>query len=432
MNKTIIGVVGLGYVGLPLAVGLSKYFKVVGFDVDHVKILELQNNFDRNGQMVNEEITKGDITYTVDSNELCIANFFIIAVPTPVNARNHPDLSYIKNATRSVGRALNRGDVVVYESTVYPGLTENYCIPELEEMSTLDVGLDFNVGYSPERINPGDSKHTLDKVTKIISAQNGKTLDRIEEVYSTICPSLYKAPDIRTAEAAKVIENAQRDINVAFMNELAIIFDAMGINTHEVLKAARTKWNFLDFVPGLVGGHCISVDPYYLAYQSQAHGYTPEVILSGRKINDSMGKYIAHKHMKEIIKNNQSLDCHTVGIFGLTFKENISDLRNSKVFDIISEFKSMGVEVIAHDPLVTRGDVINYCGSINMNEAIVPILSKVDSALICVAHNAYRDVDWSKMIRAQVPVAKNFLLGDIKNVYTPDGFERNNFKRWAL
>jgi UDP-N-acetyl-D-galactosamine dehydrogenase len=339
-KKDIIAVIGLGYVGLPLAAHLSRNFKVIGYDNNEVNITELKNGHDRTLELTAAELKKADIHFTSDAAELSDCRLFIVAVPTPVDDSHVPDLRAIENASAIIGRRLSSGSCVVYESTVYPGATEDICIPILEKESNLKFGRDFTIGYSPERINPGDKVHTIDNTVKIISASDQSTLDFLEGIYSSIVKAgLHKASSIKVAEAAKVIENTQRDINIALMNELSIIFNKIGIDTIEVLEAAETKWNFLSFRPGLVGGHCIGVDPYYLTYKAQSIGYHPEVILSGRRINDNMGKYVAQRTIKMLIATDKQVHNARVAILGLSFKENVPDIRNTRVTDIITELK---------------------------------------------------------------------------------------------
>ncbi len=336
-KKDIIAVIGLGYVGLPLAAHLSRNFKVIGYDNNEVNILELKNGHDRTLELSDAELKKADIHFTSDAAELSGCRLFIVAVPTPVDDSHVPDLRAIENASAIIGRHLSSGSCVVYESTVYPGVTEDICIPILEKESSLKFGRDFTVGYSPERINPGDKVHTIDNTVKIISASDQSTLDFLEGIYSSIVKAgLHKSSSIKVAEAAKVIENTQRDINIALMNELSIIFNKMGIDTIEVLEAAETKWNFLSFRPGLVGGHCIGVDPYYLTYKAESIGYHPEVILAGRRINDNMGKYVAQQTIKMLIAADKQVHNARVAVLGLSFKENVPDLRNTRVIDIIT------------------------------------------------------------------------------------------------
>ena len=354
-----IAIIGLGYVGLPLATALSEKFSVVGFDVNDVRVTQLNDNNDITGE-VESSILKNlsNLNITNSEKKLQFNNIYIVTVPTPIDNNNEPDLTFLESASELVGRFIEKGDIVVFESTVYPGCTEEFCIPIIEKKSTLKYNIDFFAGYSPERINPGDKVHTIKKIKKVISASNKETLDKLEFIYGSVIEAgIFKASSIKVAEAAKVIENSQRDLNIAFVNELSHIFRKIGIDTHDVLEAAGTKWNFLPFVPGLVGGHCISVDPYYLTYKAEALGYKPEVLLSGRKINDNFPREISTNLIKTL--NEMGLDPEEVkiGIFGLTFKENCPDLRNSKVFDFIEEFLDWGSEVLYCDPHLLEDEI---------------------------------------------------------------------------
>ncbi len=354
-----IAIIGLGYVGLPLATALSEKFSVVGFDVNDVRVTQLNDNNDITGE-VESSILKNlsNLNITNSEKKLQFNNIYIVTVPTPIDNNNEPDLTFLESASELVGRFIEKGDIVVFESTVYPGCTEEFCIPIIEKKSTLKYNIDFFAGYSPERINPGDKVHTIKKIKKVISASNKETLDKLEFIYGSVIEAgIFKASSIKVAEAAKVIENSQRDLNIAFVNELSHIFRKIGIDTHDVLEAAGTKWNFLPFVPGLVGGHCISVDPYYLTYKAEALGYKPEVLLSGRKINDNFPREISTNLIKTL--NEMGLDPEEVkiGIFGLTFKENCPDLRNSKVFDFIEEFLDWGAEVLYCDPHLLEDEI---------------------------------------------------------------------------
>ena len=335
-----IAVIGLGYVGLPLAVLLDTKFNVIGYDINTERVKELRKGFDRTGEISSERLKSCSIEFTDDPGKISEAKVIIVTVPTPIDEHKIPDLGPVKAATRTVGRYMQKGSIVVYESTVYPGVTEEECVPVLEEESGLKWKKDFHVGYSPERVNPGDREHTIDKIVKVVAGDTPEITEFLAQLYgSVITAGVHKAPDIKTAEAAKVIENTQRDLNIALMNELSIIFDKMGIDTKAVLEAAGTKWNFLRFDPGLVGGHCIGVDPYYLTFKAQAVGYHPEVILAGRRINDYMGKFVAENTVKKLIKAGKAVKGSKVLILGITFKENISDIRNSKVIDIYNELK---------------------------------------------------------------------------------------------
>lgn len=348
--KRKIAVVGLGYVGLPVAVSFGKHHEVIGFDISEKRIKELKEGYDRTNEVNNEKLADTNIVFTDDKNELKKADFIIIAVPTPINKHKQPDLTPLLKASETVGSVMNKGTIVVYESTVYPGATEEDCVPVLEKQSNLKSGKDFFVGYSPERINPGDKIHTFETITKVVSGQTPEVLDIVAETYSLVVKAgVHKAASIKVAEAAKVIENTQRDVNIALMNELAVIFDKMNINTRDVLEAAGTKWNFLNFSPGLVGGHCIGVDPYYLTHKAQELGHHPEVILAGRRINDSMAKHIASSIIKHILKKGFSVVGKNINFLGLTFKENTPDLRNTKIIDVINELQDFGLNVIVND-----------------------------------------------------------------------------------
>lgn len=351
-----IGVVGLGYVGLPVALALAKAFPgTVGFDVNRRRVETLTSGVDESDDVPAEELRGNPLRYTSNPEDLRGSSFFVVAVPTPVDENHTPDLTALVRASATVGKVIQRGAVVVYESTVYPGVTQEICGAEIERVSGLKAGVDFHLGYSPERINPGDREHTLERITKVVSGDDAATLDRVASVYASIVPAgIHRAPSIMVAEAAKVIENTQRDLNIALMNELAIIFEKMGIATKDVLDAAATKWNFLRFSPGLVGGHCIGVDPYYLTTKAQQLGYHPDVILAGRRINDGMGAYIAQRVIKLTVNSNYRIRDARIGILGLTFKENVSDLRNSRVPDIVRELQDYRVEVLVHDPLADR------------------------------------------------------------------------------
>ncbi|RJX36290.1 MAG: nucleotide sugar dehydrogenase [Desulfurivibrio sp.] len=362
--QATIAVVGLGYVGLPLAVTFGRLFPTIGFDIKEQAIQSYRNGFDPNGEVSAEEFgVASQISFTSDPAALARADFIVVAVPTPIDNARQPDLSPVRGASVTVGRNMKKGAVVVFESTVYPGTTEEVCVPILERESGMRWQRDFYVGYSPERINPGDREHTLTRIVKVVSGDSAETLDKVAGLYGAIIEAgIYRAGSIKEAEAAKVIENTQRDLNIALMNELAVIFDHLGIDTLNVLKAAGTKWNFLPFRPGLVGGHCIGVDPYYLTYKAETVGYHPQVILAGRRINDGMGKFIAEKTVKCMLAGGINLQQARVGILGLTFKENCPDLRNSKVFDIIQELRSFGITPLVHDPRADGADLQRYFG----------------------------------------------------------------------
>lgn len=424
-----VAVIGLGYVGLPVAVAFAKVTKVIGFDINQKRLEELKANFDRNHEVDTNDLKNSNVYYTDSLDDLKIANFFIVTVPTPVTESNKPDLSLIYKATETVARALKKGDIVVFESTVYPGLTEEECVPILENLSGLKLGRDFGVGYSPERINPGDKAHSFTKIQKVVSGSDQNICDIVAEVYGSVVEAgIHKAPTIKVAEAAKVIENTQRDINIAFMNELSIIFDKLEINTSDVLKAASTKWNFLNFHPGLVGGHCIGVDPYYLTHKAETLGYHPQVILSGRKINDSMGPYIAQKIVKSLVQNGHSLTGATITIFGLTFKENTPDIRNSKIADIINEIKSFGISLQVTDPLANKEDAIHEYGI-----ELTPIhnLRPANAVIMAVAHDDFKTITATELLTKYL-MPQNPIVFGIRTHLSQKDFETKNVSCWYL
>ncbi|WP_426462225.1 nucleotide sugar dehydrogenase [Staphylococcus equorum] len=386
MNRNI-AVVGLGYVGLPVAVTFGNKHKVIGFDINEERIQELKNGYDRTNEVTSENLGKTSIYFTSDSNDLKKADFIIVAVPTPIDKNNKPDLTPLLKASETVGKEITKGTIIVYESTVYPGATEEDCVPVLERHSGLTCGKDFFVGYSPERINPGDKVHTFETITKVVSGQTTEVLDIVADVYSSVVTAgVHKASSIKVAEAAKVIENTQRDVNIALMNELAIIFEKLNIDTNEVLKASGTKWNFLNFKPGLVGGHCIGVDPYYLTHKAQEVGHHPEVILAGRRINDNMSKHIASTIIKEMLKQGLEVQGATINVLGLTFKENCPDLRNTKVIHIVEELKDYGLNVNVNDVEADGSEAEKLFGfSLQSKQE----LSKADALLFAVPHKEY-------------------------------------------
>jgi UDP-N-acetyl-D-galactosamine dehydrogenase len=388
MNETKIAVIGLGYVGLPIALAVSNKFpSTVGFDIDQSRVLNLKRGIDQTGGVKPTILSSSSLKITYDLSDLAEANFFIIAVPTPINLNRTPDLTPLIKASEIVGKVLKQGAVVVYESTVYPGVTEDICGPILARTSELQQGVDFKLGYSPERINPGDEEHTLEKIIKVVSGEDSDTLNKVASIYETIIAAgVYRAPSIKVAEAAKVIENIQRDLNIALMNELALIFDRLSISTRDVLAAARTKWNFLPFSPGLVGGHCIGVDPYYLTTKAEEVGYYPQIILAGRRINDAMGVYVAQRCIKLLTQSRTLIRNAKVAILGLTFKENVPDLRNSRVFDIIQELREFNVEPFIHDPLLNPLKVQHEC-SICLTHW--QDLQALDCLIIAVPHSEY-------------------------------------------
>ena len=389
-RRARIAVVGLGYVGLPLAAAFGRVAEVIGFDISEKKIRELQDGFDATGELSAQELAATRIDYTVDPARLAEAAFLVVTVPTPIDEHNRPDLRPLEAASRTIGRHLRKGAVVVYESTVYPGVTEDVCLPILEAESGLKGGVDFKVGYSPERINPGDKVHTVDKIVKVVSGQDAETLETVAAVYEmVVAAGVHRASGIKVAEAAKVIENTQRDLNIALMNELALIFGRLGIPTKDVLEAAGTKWNFLRFSPGLVGGHCIGVDPYYLTFKAEAIGYQPQVILAGRRINDGMGKHVAEMTVKKLIQADKAVKGSRVLVLGLTFKEDVPDIRNSKVIDIVRELAEYGVEILVHDPIADPEEVKHEYGLDLVGlEAAAP----VDGVVLAVAHERFREL----------------------------------------
>ena len=385
-----LALVGLGYVGLPIALEFAKKISVIGFDINEERLVKIRQGIDPCKELDHAAFEEADIKFTSSVDELREASFFIVAVPTPIDRHNQPDLTPLLSATRSVAHALKRGDYVVYESTVYPGCTEEDCLPILEEISGLKAGVDFKIGYSPERINPGEKVHTLPNTIKIVSGCDGEALDVIAKVYELVVkPGVHRAPNIKVAEAAKIIENTQRDVNIALMNELSIIFSRIGINTYDVLEAAGTKWNFLKFYPGLVGGHCIGVDPYYLVYKASELKYHTQIISAGRFINDTMGGYIAKKLVKKLINMGKGILGARVLVMGMTFKENVADIRNSKVVDIINELKDFGVDVDVVDAYADPEEVKQMYGF----GLIEKPRNNYDAVIVAVSHDAYKDLD---------------------------------------
>ena len=395
-DKRRIALVGLGYVGLPIAVAFGKQGQVIGFDINKTKIEELQRGFDRTGEVSAADIKAANVQYTSEPSALKAADFIIVAVPTPINEALQPDLKALRMVSELIGKNMSANTIVVYESTVYPGVTEDICLPILEKTSGLRSGIDFKVGYSPERINPGDKEHTLEKIVKVVSAQDADSLEVVANTYALVVKAgVYRASSIKVAEAAKVIENTQRDLNIALMNELALIFHRLGIDTKSVLDAAGTKWNFLKFFPGLVGGHCIGVDPYYLTAKAESVGYHPQVILAGRRINNGMGKFVAEQTMKLLGQLSRSVNDIKVAVLGLTFKENVPDLRNSKVPDIVKELQEYGVQVYVHDPIATPEEAIEEYG-IHLSKW--EELKDIDGLVISVGHRAYADMGLQKLL----------------------------------
>ena len=427
-RRNKIAVVGLGYVGLPLAVQLSAYFEVIGFDLKTKRIQELKSGFDRTLEVSASQLGKAGLVYTDKPDDLADCRLLIVAVPTPIDESRIPDLSPLRGASKTVGRHLQKGSCVVYESTVYPGATKEVCVPILEVESGLKFGRDFTVGYSPERINPGDKVHTLDKITKIVSGSDPATCDLLAKVYGKVVKAgIHKAGSIKVAEAAKVIENTQRDLNIALMNELAKIFDICGIDTQEVLEAAGTKWNFLPFRPGLVGGHCIGVDPYYLTFKAEALGYHPEMILAGRRINDGMGKHVAERAVKMLIGAGKQVRGARVAILGITFKEDVPDLRNTKVIDIISELKDYGVDVLINDPLADMGEARQYYG---VELRPLDRIKDADAVILAVMHKDYREIGLEG-IRGLCN-GSNALVIDVKGCFSPQEAQKLGITYWRL
>ncbi|MFZ3588952.1 nucleotide sugar dehydrogenase [Bacillus sp. DJP31] len=447
-----ISLIGLGYVGMPIAVAFAKKIDVIGFDVNKEKIELYKNGIDPTKEVGNEVIKSTSVEFTSDEARLREAKFHIVAVPTPVKEDRTPDLTPIESASRTLGRNLTKGSIVIFESTVYPGVTEDICVPILEKESGLKCGVDFKVGYSPERINPGDQEHRLETIIKVVSGMDEETLDIAAKVYELVVEAgVYRAESIKVAEAAKVIENAQRDINIAFMNELSIIFNKMDIDTKAVLEAAGTKWNFLKFSPGLVGGHCIGVDPYYLTYKAEQMGYYSQIILSGRKINDDMGKYVAESTVKKMIKANKQINGAKVAIFGVAFKENCPDVRNTKVVDVIKELEEYGIEVKVVDPVVDKEDLWH---EYRINPSSMEEIKEMDAVIFAVPHEEFKEIglkDIKKMygtteilaLEAMKEVAaaseyeldteiNNCVLMDIKGMFNRKEAEQMGFLYWRL
>lgn len=425
-----ISLVGLGYVGMPIAVAFSKKVKVVGYDLNAKKIELYKSGVDPTNEVGDEAIKNCTVDFTADETKLREAKFHIVAVPTPVNDDHTPDLTPVEGASEILGRNLTKGSVVVFESTVYPGVTEEICVPILERESGLKCGTDFKIGYSPERINPGDKVHRLETIKKIVSGMDEETLDTVAKVYELVVKAgVHRAESIKVAEAAKVIENSQRDINIAFMNELSIIFNKMGIDTKSVLEAAGTKWNFLKFYPGLVGGHCIGVDPYYLTYKAEELGYHSQIILSGRRINDDMGKYVAENTVKDLIKADVSIKNAKIAILGFTFKENCPDTRNTKIIDIYNELKEYGITAVIADPAADSDEAKRLYGIefVDMSE-----IKDCDAVILAVAHEQFKSLtmdDFDKMFKNSDN--KNVLI-DIKGILDRKEYENAGYIYWRL
>ena len=409
MNKKL-AIIGLGYVGLPLAVEFGKKFETIGFDINKERIEELKEGYDRTLEVDSENLKSAKkLSFTTELDDIKDANIYIVTVPTPIDSFKRPDLTPLLKASETVGKVLKKGDIVIYESTVYPGATEEDCVPILEKFSGLKFNKDFFCGYSPERINPGDKEHTVTKIKKVTSGSTPEVAKEVDELYKSIIEAgTHLAPSIKVAEAAKVIENAQRDINIAFVNELAMIFNKMGIDTNAVLEAAATKWNFLKFKPGLVGGHCIGVDPYYLTHKAQQLGYNPEIILAGRRLNDNMGIFVANQVVKLMIKKGKRIEGSKILVLGITFKENCPDIRNSRVIDVINELKDFGCNVEVYDPWADKEEVKREYGINLLTKEDNIDLSKYDAIVVAVAHDEFKKMDIKK--------SDNQVIYDIKGI----------------
>jgi len=423
-----VAIVGLGYVGLPVAVAFGRQRPTIGYDLSKKRIENLRHHVDATGEVSTADLMQArQLRATPYPTELAEADFIIVAVPTPINAARQPDLSPLESASETVGRYMKPGATVVYESTVYPGATEEVCVPILERASGMRWRQDFHVGYSPERINPGDKTHTFTEIQKVVSGDDAATLEKVAELYASVVKAgVYQASSIRVAEAAKVIENTQRDLNIAFVNELAIIFERMGLDTHEVLKAAGTKWNFLPFRPGLVGGHCIGVDPYYLTHKAELMGYHPEVILAGRRINDSMGSHIARKTVQQMIHAGRNIKGARVNVLGLTFKEDVPDIRNSKVIDIIRELHEFGVETFVHDPQASPEDALHEYG---VRLADWDSLPAADALILAVSHRRYLEMPTQTLLRK---VVRAGCIIDVKSVLDAAALRKEGLRVWRL
>lgn len=435
-KKENISVIGLGYVGMPLAIAFAKKINVIGFDVNKEKIELYKQGIDVTNEVGNKALKETTALMTSDETKLKEARFHIIAVPTPINDDKTPDLRPIIGASRVLGRNLTKGSIVVYESTVYPGVTEEVCIPILEEESNLKCGVDFKIGYSPERINPGDKLHRLENITKVVSGMDEESLENIASIYELIIDAgVHRAESIKVAEAAKVIENSQRDINIAFVNELSMIFNKMEIDTKAVLEASGTKWNFLKFYPGLVGGHCIGVDPYYLTHKAEQIGYHSQVILSGRRINDGMGKYVGESTVKNLIKANKQVNGAKVAILGMTFKEDCPDIRNSKVIDIINELKEYGINVFVADPIADENEVKREYG-IELTK--FENIKNMDAVIVAVGHKEYMELTLEsiKKLYEEKPDSLNnedkLVLVDVKGIFDKKEAQLKNYLYWRL
>lgn len=426
-NQRKISVIGLGYVGLPLAVAFGKISPIIGYDIDKERLAQLQTGYDRNNEVSVSDLKQSKVTFTNDPKQLKDADFHIVTLPTPVDEAKQPDLSILYSASKTLAPYLKKGDIVVYESTVYPGTTEELLAPILEKYSNLKCGVDFFVGYTPERINPGDPSHILANTPKIISGMNSETLDIIGKTYSKVVTAgVYPVSSIKVAEAAKILENTQRDLNISLINEIALIFNKLNIDTHEVIQAASTKWNFMPYTPGLVGGHCIGVDPYYLAHKAITVGYYPEVILAGRKINEYMGKFIAEQTIKKLIQMGKKIRDSHILIMGMTFKENCNDIRNTRVFDIIKELEAYGVKVFVHDPIASAEEVKKQY---NVDLMDIDKLSGIDGIILAVAHDQYKKMPSSTFKNL---LNENGILMDVKAILKPEDFNGTKIGLWRL
>ena len=423
-KKAKVSIIGLGYVGLPIAVSFAKKVEVIGFDTNASKVDLYKKGIDPTKEVGDEELSKSTVFFTSHPADLKEARFHIIAVPTPINQDNTPDLSILESATRLLGQNMCKGSIAVFESTVYPGVTEDICVPILEKESGLVCGKDFWVGFSPERINPGDKENRLETIVKVVSGIDEPSLDVIAKTYEIIVEAgVHRASSIKVAEASKVIENAQRDINIAFMNELSVIFKLLGVDTLEVLEAAGTKWNFLKFVPGLVGGHCIAVDPYYLTHMANRLGYHPQVILSGRRINDNMGRFVAENTVKQMIAHGKNIQTAKVAIFGLTFKENCPDTRNSGAISIINELNDYGITPLIYDPIADKVDTKEHYGIDIVDEAQV---TDLDCVIFAVGHTEFKTIELGKFLK------KDALLVDVKSIFDRSFIAEKGYKHWRL
>ncbi|MEK3837780.1 nucleotide sugar dehydrogenase [Paenibacillus sp. FSL H7-0756] len=426
-----ISIIGLGYVGMPLAIAFAKAADVIGFDISKSKVEEYNRGNDVTKEVGNEEIQNTTAYFTSEEIHLQDAKFHIVAVPTPINKDKTPDLTPIISASKTLGRNLTANSIIVFESTVFPGVTEDICVPILEEYSGLKCGVDFKVGYSPERINPGDKLHRLETIVKVVAGMDGESLEQISKIYSmVITAGVYQAESIKVAEAAKVIENSQRDINIAFMNELSIIFNKLGIDTQSVLKAARTKWNFLDFKPGLVGGHCIGVDPYYLTYKAEEVGYHSQIILSGRRINDGMGKYVAENVVKNLIQADLSIHDAKVAVLGFTFKEDCPDTRNSKVIDIINELREYKIEPLIYDPVA---DIVEAEHEYGVTFSDIKKINNLDVIILAVSHKEFLNMNLNDLdiLFKKVDNNKKIII-DVKAILDRGETEKSNYRYWRL